>query len=343
MYSEQELSDAVAAGVLTPDQVDRFRAFAAGRRATSGADEEQFRLVTGFNDIFVAIAGVVLLVAAGSLLGFLGFFAPLIVAGLAWFLAEYFTRQRRMALPSIIFLLVFAIGIARGVFAFLYPLLPRGADDEPMLAVALAAAATVAGCVGHWLRFHVPITIAAGVAALVAALVGTLAATLDLSADALLPLLALLGVATFAFAMRWDASDIERRTRRSDVAFWLHLLAAPLIVHPLFAWLGVFSGETGTGAALAAVAIYAVLACLALVIDRRALMVSALAYVLYAISTLLQAGGIATGFALTGVLIGSALLLLSALWQTIRRPLVAALPPRARAWVPAAPTPRPAS
>ena len=37
------------------------------------------------------------------------------------------------------------------------------------------------------------------------------------------------GLGVFAFAMRWDLQDPERITRRSDVAFWLHLAAAPLI------------------------------------------------------------------------------------------------------------------
>ena len=38
-----------------------------------------------------------------------------------------------------------------------------------------------------------------------------------------------LGIGVFLFAMRWDSSDPARVTRRSDVAFWLHLLAAPMI------------------------------------------------------------------------------------------------------------------
>ena len=38
--------------------------------------------------------------------------AGLLVAGSAWGLAEFFTRQRRMALPSIILMLAFVIGIA---------------------------------------------------------------------------------------------------------------------------------------------------------------------------------------------------------------------------------------
>ncbi len=41
------------------------------------------------------------------------------------------------------------------------------------------------------------------------------------------------GLAVFAAAMAFDISDRERVTRRADCAFWLHLLAAPLIVHSL--------------------------------------------------------------------------------------------------------------
>ncbi|WP_218014735.1 hypothetical protein [Candidatus Regiella insecticola] len=42
------------------------------------------------------------------------------------------------------------------------------------------------------------------------------------------------GLLAFAGAMYWDISDLRRQTRHSDIAFWLHLLAAPLLVHPVF-------------------------------------------------------------------------------------------------------------
>ena len=49
-----------------------------------------------------------------------------------------------------------------------------------------------------------------------------------------------LGVGVFLFAMRWDSSDPARQTRRSDVAFWLHLLAATGVLLIVFA---IFSGR----------------------------------------------------------------------------------------------------
>ena len=63
MYSEADLQSAVAAGVLPADAVDRLRRHVAGETASPAVDEEHFRLLTGFNDIFVTIAAVLLLSA----------------------------------------------------------------------------------------------------------------------------------------------------------------------------------------------------------------------------------------------------------------------------------------
>ena len=56
--------------------------------------------------------------------------------------------------------------------------------------------------------------------------------------DLMLVFLLVFGIGVFLFAMWWDASDPKRETRRADVAFWLHLLAAPMIVHPVFKLFG---------------------------------------------------------------------------------------------------------
>ena len=85
----------------------------------------------------------------------------------------------------------------------------------------------------------------------------------------------LLGIGVFLYAMRWDSSDPSRITRRSDVAFWLHLLAAPMIVHPVFSLLGLTDGDATVAEGLVVVAIYVALGMAALAIDRRALLVSA--------------------------------------------------------------------
>ena len=138
----------------------------------------------------------------------------------------------------------------------------------------------------------------------------------------------LLGIGVFLFAMWWDWSDRSRITRRSDVAFWLHLLAAPMIVHPIFTLLGLNSGNASDRrSARSSVLLYVALGLTALAIDRRALLVSALAYVLYALTELFKKfGAVELNVALTALVIGSALLLLSAFWHQARAAIVRPLP-----------------
>jgi hypothetical protein len=62
-------------------------------------------------------------------------------------------------------------------------------------------------------------------------------------------------------------------------------------------------------------------------VDRRALLVSALAYVLYALQALFREfGAVELNIALTALVIGSALLLLSAFWHQARAAIVKPLP-----------------
>ena len=339
MYSDSDLDAAVAAGVISPAAAAGFRAFVAHRQGTAAVDEEQFRLLTGFNDIFVSVAAVLLLAAVSWLGNRIG---PAVGGGatvvISWGLAEYFTRRRRMALPSIVLLLGFVGGmfwLGFGLFAF------APVDVEVVnlqLPLAAGAALAAAGTYAHWRRFMVPITVAAGAAAALGTILFLAVGLVPGLRDHWPPLLLVGGLAVFALAMWWDASDRTRTTRRSDVAFWLHLSAAPMIVHPTFKMLGLLGlNETDTARAGAAIAIYLVLALVALAVDRRALLVSALFYVVYAMAALFRAAGtLSASLALTALVIGSALLLLSALWHRARAGVLALFPTALRARLPVA-------
>ena len=63
MYSQQDLDEAVAAGAIDATAAASLRNFIDGDRELPSVDEEQFRLVTSFNDIFVTIASLILLFA----------------------------------------------------------------------------------------------------------------------------------------------------------------------------------------------------------------------------------------------------------------------------------------
>ncbi|WP_076071196.1 hypothetical protein [Sphingomonas montana] len=364
MYTDTDLDGAVVAGVLTPEAALAFRRYLARTTGDGVADEEQFRLLTGFNDIFVAIATILLL----SALAWIGSsivlatavlpnpynaayplirtFTPLggiFVAAAAWGLAEYFTRRRRMALPSILLLLAFVGGLAKSVGDIVLWALPDADPRMQGVAIALAGIVAAVAALLHWRRFHVPITVAAIAAGAVGVAMGVALALIPALEGYLAVVALVAGLAVFALAMRWDMSDTARITRRADVAFWLHLLAAPLIVHPVFKLMGLLDGGATAGEAVVVIILYVLLGIVALAVDRRALMVSALFYVLYALATLFREfGAISLNLALTGLVIGSALLLLSAFWHSARAAIVNRLPNHLRRRLPTVSGRRPA-
>ena len=368
MYSQQEIDDAVASGVITAEAADALRAHISSQRSTAIADEEQFRLITGFNDIFVSIAAAILLFAVGWIGQSIGqtaglmisdngdvgpsFLAPLAVCVTAWGLALFFTAKRRMALPSILLLLAFVGGVLATVgFALVQVIGPDRFNTPDQLLPATVGAVSAAVAAGaawlHWRRFHVPITVAAGAAAVAGLILAIIVAIVQpgdtqAAKNLILGFILLLGIGVFLFAMWWDASDRARTTRRSDVAFWLHLLAAPMIAHPIFTLMGVNNGSIGTGEGLLVVALYVLFGLTALAIDRRALLVSALAYVLFALTELFkQFGAVELNVALTALIIVSALLLLSAYWHQARRLIVSRLPSNLQARLPELDRPAP--
>ena len=344
MYSEADLQSAVAAGAVSHEAANALRTHAAGMRSAPVADEEHFRLISGFNDIFVSIAAVLLLTACAGIGDAIApGVAGLLVAGAAWGMAEFFTRQRRMALPSIVLLLGFVGGVAGIPINILAESDPDMSERAGVLIFSgIALGAAIAAWI-HWRRFMVPITVAAGAAAVCGTVIALILAaispirTMDDPERVLLPLVFVAGLAVFAVAMRWDMSDRARENRRSDVAFWLHLLAAPMIAHPLFHWLGVTEGENiGASAALGVLAVYVLMGLVALAVDRRALLVSALAYVLIAMTWLFREFGmVELNVAITGLVIGSALLSLSAFWSPIRSKIVGQLSQTLRERLPA--------
>lgn len=342
MIGQDDLDAAVGEGIIDQAQAVRIAHLARMRRAggTSAAaaaivdpDDERFRLIGGFNDIFVTI-GVGLL--AGALLGLtrtVGLGEAFAAVGLvvAWGLAEWFSRRMRLALPSIALAGMFvACAAALAVYATVVGLERHQVSSgqrEGFALLAAGLATALSAQLHHW-RFRVPIDGALTAVGAIGVLAGILS-LIDpsLLRDWLTPLAFLVGLGVFAVAMRADMSDPLRRTRRSDGAFWLHLLAAPLIVHPMILLVTGGVAGIGTGKALAILAVFAVLGLVALVVDRRALIVSGLSYAGIAIAYLL-ARQIEGGLGMPLTLLGLAVVVLglSAGWRWLRGALLPRLP-----------------
>lgn len=328
MYTDEDLELAKQEGIFSADSVEVFRNHMMQMRKTSIVDEENFRLISGFNDVFVVIASGLLLASIGILgaelspaLGAIGF------AFTSWVLAEFFVLKRRMALPAIGLLLSFLAGI----FA-----IPLAFSSEPSyIHFIVSGVLTGVAARAHWLRFKVPITVAAATVAGLACILAVILNIYPLAKTAILMLVFFGGIISFTLAMYWDASDKLRQTRHSDVAFWLHLISAPMLVHPIFSSLGILDGATGLYIPIIVVTLYVFLAIVSIAVDRRAIMVSALVYVVYAFSSLLEDYGMVSySFAVTGVCIGITLLLLSAFWHTSRQRVLKMLPSKVQTYLP---------
>ncbi len=342
------LEAAVRDRVIDRATAERLQPYLTGAVAaadTADPDDEKLRLVTGFNDIFVTIGLLLFLGALVYLIldvdfasGPLKFAsASVSVAVASWGLAEFFTRRKRLALPSIVLLVIFVLAVFGAVVSLLEGLSPQwqGNNDLAPVQLLVAGIAAAVAAVVHWLRFHVPITVAAGAGAVAVVLV----ALIQMLVPGLLTVYPTavflpLGLAVFALAMWFDSSDLKRQTRRTDIAFWLHLLAAPMIVHPLLA--PVMTGTPSLSGAVLVLAVFLLLAEVALLVDRRAILVSSLAYLAYAAGTLIAASGVeSSAFAVATLAVGAVVLLLSAAWKPLRRAVMALLPHSLRSRLPA--------
>jgi hypothetical protein len=128
MISDETLARAVTEGIISETQAASLRKLQGPTLPPPGMDawaatppspdEESLRFITGFADIFVAVGLFLFLGAAGYFLQHFSGNNVILGIGLAvlaWLLAEFFTWQRRLALPSIILLGVFAVSVFASV------------------------------------------------------------------------------------------------------------------------------------------------------------------------------------------------------------------------------------
>lgn len=362
MIGRDDLRAATAAGIVTEAQAARLATLAderTGARRLAGRDDEPFELFQGFNEIFI-VAGLAVLAAGwttfttGVAILEIERLRPalitqaLIAAAVIWGLSEYFVRRRRMVAPAIVLTLFWAVNAVFGfVAAYFEPGIVFERDiSEALLPLALGTLATFV----FWGRFHVPIALAVVALGLFATALVALAMRAGepaspgdlflLSASGPLAWLTLiLGLAIFAAAMRFDMSDPHRVTRRAANGFWLHVVAAPAIVNTVALTL-LLAEWPGAGAVL--IAFLALIALVAIVIDRRSFLLAGVGYVV-ALSARMGTEGAA---GITVLALGAAILILGAGWTSIRGALMRRLPlprdrlpPVARALSPGAPRP----
>ncbi len=333
--TRDDLRAAVAAGLLSEAQAAGLLALGEarlGQRQALAADEEPFELFRGFAEIFVSL-GIVLLFAGVLTLAAVveGPLLTLLAAAMAWAFALYFTRRRRMALPSIVLALFFAAGVGGTAGYLMQDWLDQRGAMLALMALNLAALAA------YFRAFKVPFVAflmglaAGGIVFVLTDMVVPIGITPTSLADAFdltrgdgLPLATLVfGLLALAAGLACDMKDPHRVGRWSATGFWLHILAAPALVNTLA--LTAYNTGGGAGRMLLALCV-GLFALLALVIDRRSFLTAGVVYLGILIAWALQAGDSAQGFATLMIVLGGFLTFMGAFWTALRGRLMRALP-----------------
>ena len=278
-----------------------------------------------------------------------------VAAGLMWLLGEFFARRRRLFLPAIAIVCSFSAFAALAVGFLLFGLTAHqldaatGPDAEfPVLArtnLLLTAVAGAGSAALFYLRFRLPFSLGlAGTGAAFCVIMLALSINLETTLRYLPILQFVLGLLLFLAGVAFDARDPARDTRFSDNGFWLHFAAAPLILNGVFGLIRMalpsvsdpspasaagilFNGASSGVQAIAILIAVFVLGLLSLLINRRALIVSALLTTGIAIGVLLNAAGLGAGglAAATLLTLGAFVLILGAGWHVARRAIVSRL------------------
>lgn len=338
--ARQGLISPEAGGRLLPFLAERGVAVVAGAPPAAAAegqawsDTETPRFVRGFHDVLITIGVIVALVGLWGL-------APLYAVPVAIIvLSEILVRRQRLALP--------AVSLVIALFCWIFFLMSRvftpwtseiGAD----LTQFVAGFPIILGV--YYARYRVPLSLAltimstlALVLTLLLRLVQWLSGNPAFFVDHLGVLAAVAFVCAlglFATALYFDLGDRLRRTTRSDIAFWLHLGAAPALLYSTVSLLSF--GEGGRIFDLAnmsartpvVVATVAALMLIGLVIDRRAFVTSGLLSLGAAIFSVVRKGNatVDTYIFTTLIVVGAIVLIIGTGWMPLRRLVLRALPP----------------
>ncbi len=275
MISKATLQKAADKHIIESDQVNDLYDFLQQQNTTAASAEtsdEPLKCVRSFGDVFITL-GIILLLLASNKLAISGYYYLLPAAAFV-LLAEWLVKRRRLTLPGIAILIAILFFINKAL-----------SIEHPQANIITLAVLGVSSLF-FYLRYRMPFSLLP--LALSAVAIFVLQLGLDILQQPLILLMP--GLILFTIAVAFDAQDSRRLTHLSDSAFWLHLVASPLIVHSVMVsillsqqgWTHWFNKE------LLMVIFFIGFFLLALLLDRRAMLVSTQLYVIYALTQLLQ-------------------------------------------------------
>lgn len=307
MISKSTLQKACDKKIINTDQIEPLYQFIKNENSGESTfnKEEPLKFIRSFGDVFIAL-GIILLAVSINMTSITGLYY-LIPAVAFIVIAEWLVRIRRLALPGIVILLAILFFINKA-FSF-------DNDNATTLGLSIISLSSLL----FYLRYKMPFSLLPLAASLIAITI------IQIGLDVLdSPVVfVVLGLITFSIAMWFDSRDTKRQSHLSDSAFWLHLLAAPLIVHGTMismlssdkVWVQSLSND------LLMMIFFIGFFLTALFVDRRAMLVSTQLYAIYALTQLLQSDLIASENVMIYVLmaLGMFVIFFGTYWYKTRR------------------------
>ncbi|MBY2938587.1 hypothetical protein HF264_02470 [Rhizobium leguminosarum] len=340
----QELISPEAGGRLLPFLMERGVAVvgsgvaeaqpAMAAEGQAWSDTETPSFVRGFHDVLITI-GVV--VALGGLWGLAALYAvlPAIIV-----LSEILVRRQRLALPAVSLTIALFCWTFLLMSFFFKPGISAFNDIGAEATQFVAGFPIVLGL--YYARYRVPLSLALCITSALA-LVFTLLLRLMQWASGdpqffsnhplLFAVVLVCALGLFATALYFDLGDRLRRTIRSDIAFWLHLGAAPALLFSVRLLMSFDGNLLDVAQAVSIktpiiVISVAVLMLIGLVIDRRAFVTSGLLSLGFAIYGIFRQGSatVDTYIFTTLIVVGAIVLIIGTGWMPLRRIVLRALP-----------------
>lgn len=352
MLNEAQLTKAVKEGIITDAQLKELKTLTASQDDQKTSSEDVFvrdeapRFFRSFNDIFIGMGVKILgfaMIYTVSLVGkgddFMEIVAPVTAVLIFWLLGEWLTAYRRINYPSIIIAIFFAIFVGQSLIAGYENLFLETAKKATPLGVVSICGLGAIAMGTFFLRFKLPFSVLLFAAYIGAFILASFMAFLgkDVISPYLRWVILAIGLSVFATAMWFDTQDPHRKQRTSDHGFWLHFLAAPIITHSVL-WTSLQplitpnSSTAETSANLMVVIVlsmFVLFSLVALIIDRRALLIASLIYLAAAFGYIIYKFDLEGNAALiiTMILIAGLILSLGTGWYSLRKSVFKLLPP----------------
>ena len=307
MISKSILEKAAEKNIIEPHQVDPLYTFITGQEDNNDqvVRDEPLKFIRSFGDIFISL-GIVLLLISINMTELEGLYFLIPAAGFV-ILAEWLVRVRRLVLPGMVILLAILYFVNKAVT---FDLGSAGLLEFGLLGLTSLL---------FYLRYKMPFSLFPLAASIVAMIAGQLG--VDILKNPLI--FAALGFIVFCIAMWFDSRDTKRLSHLSDSAFWLHLLAAPLIVHGVMVTM-LLSDQLVLGfinKEVLIIVFFIAFFMLALFVDRRAMLVSTQLYVIYSMTNIIQSVNVDSDNMLIYILIflGLFVIFFGTYWYKARR------------------------